>query len=145
MIEKINESNLIGEHQNKSISTILDKINEIIDYINPKEIEEKENKIPCGHKNCPRANNGLTYCVQTNDRIREEWNNKLKQKARDIRACIDIEDSVMFLEKFIAELLKSQKEQRTKEILEIIEKQKFDDGCIDIQFDELKDLINKLK
>lgn len=115
-----------------------DKINELIDYINPKEIEEKEtknyhkeNKIPCGHKNCPRANNGLTYCVQTNDRIREEWREELKPKItifneedkdrKDVALAI-LNEYWDKLEPKIAELLKSQREQRTKEIMEMIEK-----------------------
>lgn len=87
--------------------------------------QEKENKIPCGHKNCPRANNGLTYCVQTNDRIREEWREELKPKItifneedkdrKDVALAI-LNEYWDKLEPKIAELLKSQKESLTKKL-----------------------------
>lgn len=82
--------------------------------------QTKENKIPCGHKNCPRANNGLTYCDQTNNRIRE-YSNKIKDvyakwgfrihKDLCSQTSVNIHTDI---ENLLDELLKSQEEYYDK-------------------------------
>lgn len=75
------------------------------------QTNNRESKIPCGHKNCPRANNGLTYCVKINNRIREEWEKGLENIIYDSYQIIDSNgrgfENVKW---FVDKLLKSQRE-----------------------------------
>lgn len=120
MIEKldinvaVSKDTIVYAYQNR------EKINEIIDYLNPKEIEEELEKEKNRIENFSGVPNTLKR--QTNNRIREEWEDKWRwdmsyQQESDLPKMI----SDWWLSK-IDELLKSQREQRTKEIMEMIEK-----------------------